>query len=391
MTRHLRPTPLEIAAGRMLGEDPAAPALPEVDPALTPLEALRESVLPALRRPPCLVTFSGGRDSSAVLAVAVEVARREGLPLPVPVTVRFSGAPGSSEPEWQEAVIGHLGLEEWLRLEVAEELDLVGPVAGRILRRHGLVYPVNASLFLLLLEQAAGGSLLTGIGGDSMLGGWLFWHPAEVLARRGRPRPGDLLLAGYALTPPPARRLVTRHRTQSLPWLRPDVQRLVAREQGDAAARAPLRWGDHLALCLRQRSLVGAVGTISLLADDAGALVAHPLIDPRFAAALARAGGWHGLGSRTSVMRALFGGLLPDELLSRSSKAQFLYVYFRAASREFARRFGGEGLDPDAFDVEALRATWLSLMPPGTSALPLQAAWLASAGGEVEQPLADLG
>ena len=63
------------------------------DRGLTPLAALEEAILPALRRPPCLVSFSGGRDSSCVLAAATRAARREGLQPPVPVTLRVSNAP----------------------------------------------------------------------------------------------------------------------------------------------------------------------------------------------------------------------------------------------------------------------------------------------------------
>jgi asparagine synthase (glutamine-hydrolysing) len=131
--------------------------------------------------------------------------------------------------------------------------------------------------------------------------------------------------------------------------------------------------------------------TLSLLAADADALLVDPLSDPVFVASLARIGGRWGLGDRTAAMRVLFADLLPDELLARSDKARFPYVYFRAGSRAFARGFTGEGLDPELVNPEILREAWLSLMPPGASALALQAAWLASARSEVEQPLAELG
>src|SRR5215212_1324990 len=86
----LRPTSLEIAAGRMFGEHGGAAGIARLDDRrLTPLEALEEAVLPALTQPPCLVSFSGGRDSSSVLAAATRAARREGLPAPVPVTLRI--------------------------------------------------------------------------------------------------------------------------------------------------------------------------------------------------------------------------------------------------------------------------------------------------------------
>src|SRR5579884_3063930 len=83
-----RPRELEVLCSQMLGRDEGAEALPR--PAPGGLYAALESVLvAALSRPPCAVSFSGGRDSSAVLALATDAARRHGLELPVPVTMRF--------------------------------------------------------------------------------------------------------------------------------------------------------------------------------------------------------------------------------------------------------------------------------------------------------------
>jgi hypothetical protein len=88
---------LEVATGIVLGVD-----TPLVDegPRRTPAEAIEAVLRPALERAPCLVSFSGGRDSSAVLASATDLARREGLPLPIPATNRFPDAPGSDEAVW---------------------------------------------------------------------------------------------------------------------------------------------------------------------------------------------------------------------------------------------------------------------------------------------------
>jgi hypothetical protein len=85
-------SPLEVASGLVLDPRRSRARLPSVRQGTTPRAALEAAVLPALRRSPCLVSFSGGRDSSAVLAVAASVARREGLPLPIPATNRFPGA-----------------------------------------------------------------------------------------------------------------------------------------------------------------------------------------------------------------------------------------------------------------------------------------------------------
>src|SRR5262245_66597824 len=102
MSHPLRPTALEIASGRMYGEYRASADLPAPSRQRgpNPLAALEKAVLPALRRPPCLVSFSGGRDSSAVLAAATRAAGREGLPPPIPITLRVRNAPMAEESEW---------------------------------------------------------------------------------------------------------------------------------------------------------------------------------------------------------------------------------------------------------------------------------------------------
>ncbi len=145
-------SPLELASGLVLG------TVSELDlPAerTDPRAAMERGLLEPLRRGPCLVSFSGGRDSSAVLAVATSVARREGLPLPIPATLRFPGAKDSAESEWQESVVAHLGLQDWIRLETTDELDCVGPVASASLARHGLLWPSNAHFHAPLFAARA--------------------------------------------------------------------------------------------------------------------------------------------------------------------------------------------------------------------------------------------
>src|SRR5438874_582354 len=83
-----RLTPLEVACGRALDVEVDTPPLPDVD--CDPLTALERACLPALERPPCVVSFSGGLDSSVVLAAAGRAARRAGLAEPIPVTHRFT-------------------------------------------------------------------------------------------------------------------------------------------------------------------------------------------------------------------------------------------------------------------------------------------------------------
>jgi asparagine synthase (glutamine-hydrolysing) len=383
------PTPLEIATGRLLGVT-EPPRLPHHNGA-TPLEALRVAVAPAFSSGRCFVTFSGGRDSSAVLAVAVDVARREGFQPPVAVTVRFRDTPGAGEPEWQELVIRHLGVSDWIVHEVEDELDVVGPVAKALLRRHGVRYPAHSCLWAFLLARAQGGTLLTGLGGDQVFSTPLTFLRGPRTGGRW-PRLHDAERLAFAASPRALRRPVLRRRVPQLPWLRPAAQHAFAEASADAAAGGGTSFPAHLAGVFRPRTSLGMHRTLEVLAEESDATVVHPLVDPGFLAALAKAGGRIGFGSRTAAMHAVFGGepLLPDALLSRERKAVFHLAYTRRPTREFAKRFDGTGLDSDLVDAERLRAEWLSPVPNFASALALQAAWLASAARDREQPVEHL-
>ena len=87
---------IELATSLVTGRRPA-PARPfGAGRSLLPsLQACSSSVLlRSLQRPPCVVAFSGGRDSAGLLAAATRAARRHGLPLPIPATYRFPGVHG---------------------------------------------------------------------------------------------------------------------------------------------------------------------------------------------------------------------------------------------------------------------------------------------------------
>ena len=107
---------VELALGTPLGVVPEALVLPSC--ALSPraeLERIIDDQFASGRQ--VFVCFSGGRDSSAVLALAVHVARRNGAPLPIPVTLRFPDHPESDETNWQEMVVRHLDLTEWIVID----------------------------------------------------------------------------------------------------------------------------------------------------------------------------------------------------------------------------------------------------------------------------------
>ena len=89
-----------------------------------------------------------------------------------------------------------------------------------------------------------------------------------------------------------------------------------------------------------------------------------------------------GRGDRTSLLQLLAKGLLPDALISRTSKASFTVAYMGRPTREFAKRWDGEGIDADLVDPDTLRSMWLSDKPPAPTSALLQAAWIAAEAGD---------
>ena len=328
-----------------------------------------------MHRSACCVAFSGGRDSSLVLAVAMRAALRHGCPQPTPVTLRFTRERDTEEERWQTLVLDHLGLENQVVIDLSAELDVVGPVAQAELLRRGPLFPPNSHALAPLGRHAAGGSLLVGLGGDELLGGYRWRALNDLLARRRPPELRDVTRLALAGLPGPIRaRWRPRWDRLGPPtWLTPEgasAYTKVRRSEGDE----PIRFDHAVRQVLRARSLrVSAAGLQHLVP---GVPVEAPLLDSRFVAALASAGGARGWGGRSAVMRAIAEGVLPDELLNRGDKARFNAVFLGEASRRFAREWSGGGFDPSLVDSEALRSEWLDQNPDFRAGLPLQIAWL---------------
>jgi asparagine synthetase B (glutamine-hydrolysing) len=382
-------TPLGIAAGLVLAPRGPLPALPSPPPGTTPRAALERAILPALRRSPCLVSFSGGRDSSAVLAAAVAVARREGLPDPVPVTHRFPSASGTDEAAWQEQVVAHLGLDDWVRIELASELDAIGPVATAVIERHGLLWPCNTYFHEPIFEAAAGGSVLTGIGGDEALSDSSWARVRDVLHGRARPVPRDVRRVGFALAPAAVKReYVLRRLPDLFPWLRPEARREVERWVAADAVAEPLRWEHRYRHLLGSPTLQHGLAGLAGLAAGHDVAIAHPLHDPLFLATLAALPPARRHRSRSQAMTDLVGDLLPAEVLRRSTKAHFAQVLWGDASRALAAQWDGEGVDPELVDVDRLRALWSQPEPDTQTITLLQSVWMRARSAASPPPAA---
>jgi hypothetical protein len=356
------PTTVEVLANTLLGMDSGAPGLPAPTHGVT--AAFDEVLIRALSRPPCVVSFSGGRDSSAVLALATDTARRHGLDLPVPVTMRFPGVAAADERHWQQLVLDHLGLDNHHVVEPGADLDILGPASTAVLRRHGLRWPGNAYMHKPVIDVARGGTLLTGIGGDELF---------DTRAPRRR-----LRAAALGALPARARAAwwLRRREPPAYPWLTPAAHSLVWRALIRDEAAWPYRWDRALHHWHRTRTFSATRTAVALVAEGSDVEVINPFIDPHVLAELAPLGGRRGFASRTAAMRQLFSTHLPEPVLERTTKAVFNTPAWGATVREFVASLDESDVDPQLVDVARLRETIAVPEPDFRTVLVVQAAWL---------------
>jgi asparagine synthase (glutamine-hydrolysing) len=311
------------------------------------------------------------------LCLAVQLAAREGLPPPVPATLHFGNVGGTGEDEWQELVIRHLGLTDWIRLSFTDELEALGPVATALLERFSVLSPPNLYLHVPLFEAARGGALLTGVGGDEIFDS----EPSRLgllLSRRTTPRLRDLRRVALVVAPRPLRERALRHRRRvTHPWLRPAAQdwlaRLVAREE----AAMPERWEQALRTWWASRYVQGSTRGFVAVAAEHTVAAAHPFLAPQFLSALSVAGGPGGFMDRGEVLQRLFADVLPPELERRRDKAVFDAAVWGTRVKTFADEWDGTGIDGDLVDIDALQRSWLAGERDYRTLLLLQTAWLA--------------
>lgn len=366
---------LEVAGGWVNGYDRIP--LPASAPA-DPRTVLDASLVRCLSRAPCFIAFSGGRDSSGLLAAAVAAARREGLAAPVPVTLIYPGVPGADESAWQLRVLDHLGITERIVLEVRDEHDPLGPIASRLLLRHGITWPPNLAPTWRAMECASGGVLLTGEGGDEVFGVKRITPLTKVIKGHGRADSRLYPHAVRALAPLRARRAAALRQRYRRPWLREPAEMLLARRDAEDAAASALHAGRHTWQLATRRCVRLAYETVRTIGADLDVEYVQPFQDPGFVAAMAAAAGWWGWTGRTTTMRFLFDEVLPREVLERQTKAVFNNALFSEHTRAFARSWDGTGVDPELVDPEVLRDNWLSDFPHAPSMALLHQAWLAT-------------
>lgn len=372
--------PIEIASHVLFGQADTR----DLPRAGSPIAALRGAIRAALAAPPCFVTFSGGRDSSAMLGLAARIAEEEGLEPPIAVTAEFPGAARSDEREWQELVLSSLNVGDWIRREYGDELDLLGPVAIDLMRRSGLPYPFNLHLLEPLIADARHGTLITGVGGDQMLA--RAGQFRDVLARRMRPSKRQALHTLIGISPRYVRRrLVGDVVGRPYPWLSAAGDTALQRALLERELRVPIRWDRELRQRWGEREMQTNLARIAELAAHHDVRIVHPFADPAFVSSLARDGGAFGFQTRTAIMRRLFADVLPDELNRRETKAWFDEVVWNRHSKAFVagldeRQLAGalEALGVAGLvSPSALLETWRQPTPHSNSFMLLQGCWMA--------------
>jgi asparagine synthetase B (glutamine-hydrolysing) len=368
-------TELEVASGIVVGRGTGHSF--DADRRLDPIAVLRSLCRLALTKEPCVVAFSGGRDSSVLLAVLVDVAREEGLAEPIAVTARWDQDEASDERIWQEQVIRAIGIRDWQVIRPGTDLDLLGAEATWALDKLNLLWPAPAYAFLPMIRIAAGGVLITGEGGDEAFGLWPFGHLWSTLRNRHLPIQSELQAFALACCPRPLRRRIWQRRVSAYQeWLRPDAFEEVSRMLANDEADDPLRWDRYQVVSRCRRAVDLSVRTFQGISGLHGTEFVGPFLDEKFLSALAAWGGPLGKGDRTTVMTRLFADLLAGPILSRTSKASFGGVFWGPRSRKFAEDWQGSGINTELIDPEVLRREWLKPVPVFGAALPLHAAWL---------------
>lgn len=370
--------PLEVATCNVLGHLPAQPF--QGSPPSSPRAALEKALLPALLKPPCIVAFSGGRDSSCVLALAVQLARREGLEPPVALTRRWPKLPSTQESYWQELVVAALGLKDWERVDY-EETDVVGPSSRESLLRHGLIWPPLAHSWPALFARARGGSFVNGEGGDEIFGPRRCTAVIYALSRGRHIHARDATTAALALAPRAFRRRQALRSFRAVaPWLRAEAREEYQRQLAEEVAAEPLVWAQSLWWHLSWRSVQVASANLGLLAREQGTELYQPLLDPGFVASFGHTAGPLGHRGRTNAMRSVFAGLVPDEVLARTTKPDFTSAVFGDWTKDFVTHWDGSGVDTAVVDPEALGRAWQTASPPAGTSLLVQQAWLSKVG-----------
>jgi asparagine synthase (glutamine-hydrolysing) len=365
-------TDLEVATGGMFGLEPGAA---ELEPARTDYHEVFGDVLqPHLERGRCFVWFTGDLGGALTLAAGVRRARREGLELPIPITMDTE--PGLPDDPHVVEVMRVLGLTEWERVDAVGRLGLLDEAARPGLLRHGVRFPSIGHVVVPLAEAARGGTVVECHGIGEI---WDFWRAAPLRAElhRRRLRPRHLARTIVWAAPGPGRRRLVRQRwgaTQSA-HLRPVAQDWLRQQFESQAMSIPLSASAAILRLHRRRCLWQTARTFSRLGEDVGAELVHPFMDPRMVATVAGDAGRFGWPAVT----ALAQHYAPELPRSRPRAIEPSVFWDGPETRAFVEAWDETGVPEELVFSDRVRAAWRD-EHSRTGAL-LQAAWLASPAG----------
>jgi hypothetical protein len=372
-------TAYETAVGHVFGLEPSVPK--SVPSRRETLEVLGDALEPHLAAGPCLVWQTGDDGGALGLRSAVRRARREGLPDPIPLTLVTD--PAAGDDEHVRAVVDALGLQDWVRVDATDGLDLLGPDAQAALLRHGVRYPSIGHVVAPAARAAAGGTLVDCHGLREL---WDFWRgaPARWLLAGVRRDRRTAAAAAVALAPKPVRRraLAAQARAFVPDHVKPPVRDWLFDSFAEERVSMPLSASGAVRQLHRRRCLWETARTFSSVGADHGATVVYFFMDPAVAGALACAAGRLGWPSPA----ALVAELAPELPARRTPAPRTPRDPFWAGpeSTEFIERWDGTGLDETLVHPERVRDAWRRR--DARASLLLQAAWLASAEEAREPP-----
>ncbi len=328
---------------------------------------------------PVYVEFSGGCDSSVIIAAAQAACRAANHDDPIPLTYRYPLQPETDESDYQDAVLTHLGLGVGHRISITSEFDLLGPVAQRCMERHGLAWPAAGMVRTGVWEQLEPGTLLSGEGGDDALGPRRIAGLARAMRELKRRRP-RAVAGNLVRTIGPRGQRMRRFDFKAGEWLSAaEGKRFVALAAADPVGE-PLSNGEFATWFTNRPAVRLANHQLIAMAASANQRFVAPFMDPAFVCAVDDLSPRWQLLDRRAVLRMHFADHLPKQLIDRTDKRFMSGVFFNEHAREFARHWDGR-IFVSGIDSEALRSHWTTAERDAVSALSfmlLQAAWMAA-------------
>jgi asparagine synthase (glutamine-hydrolysing) len=323
--------------------------------------------------------LSGGLDSSSVVVVAADLARRGGAPPIQAVSLVFPHHAEIDETKYIKDVVRAAGVP-WIGVE-APRFDVAAWQRSVARRRDFPEFPNDASSggIRRVLADRDIRLTLSGDGGDQALTGSVF-HYADLLRRgrlmaafrryadaarsEGMGRTSAMFLRGGVWSALPAsarraaRRIARRWRSNGVPdWIAAPF----ARRTGLPDRLRPDPAPDGLPSMARYDALQQYRSGLDTLINEAGERASaeagiedrHPFLDRRlveFLLALPEEQRWQ-RGRTKYVLRCALSGLLPESVLHRTDKADFSRLFIDAIDA-----LGGEAFYND---LVLARMGWL--------------------------------